>query len=101
LLAKSAGAEARCQNQPFAGRQSTSLSRNRLETRARIAAAEARQKDPASLSRILIVNGSTRSEHSCPGEISKTRRLAQAAQAAIEARAGYEVDFLDLSTLAD
>jgi hypothetical protein len=37
-------------------------------------------------------------EHSCPGEISKTRRLAQAA---IEARAGYEVDFLILSTLAD
>jgi hypothetical protein len=36
-----------------------------------------------------------------PGENSKTRRLAQAAQSAIEARGGYEVDFLDLSTLAD
>jgi multimeric flavodoxin WrbA len=72
-----------------------------LETRARIAAAEARQKDPASPSRILIVNGSTRSEHTCPGEISKTRRLAQAAQAAIESRKGVEVDFLDLSSLAD
>lgn len=72
-----------------------------LETRARIVAAEARQKDSQSPSRILIVNGSTRSEHTCPGEISKTRRLSQAAQAAIESRAGYEVDFLDLSTLAD
>ncbi len=50
---------------------------------------------------MLIVNGSTRSEHSCPGEISKTRRLAQAARSAIEALPGYEVDFLDLSTLAD
>ena len=72
-----------------------------LQTRARIEAAEKRQKDPASPSRILIVNGSTRSEHSCPGEISKTRRLAQAAQKCIEAPPGHEVDFLDLSTLAD
>jgi multimeric flavodoxin WrbA len=72
-----------------------------LETRARIAAAQARQQNPRSPSRILLVNGSTRSEHSCPGEISKTRRLAQAAQSAIESLPQYEVDFLDLSTLAD
>ncbi|MBI2312876.1 MAG: flavodoxin family protein [Betaproteobacteria bacterium] len=72
-----------------------------LETRAKIQAAEKRQKDPKSKSRILIVNGSTRSEHTCPGEISKTRRLAQAAQKVIEAMPGHEVDFLDISTLAD
>src|SRR5262245_52646027 len=42
-----------------------------LETRERIAEAEQRQKSPTSPSRILIVNGSTRSEHTCPGEISK------------------------------
>ncbi len=72
-----------------------------LETRTRIAAAQARQQDPRSPSRILVVNGSTRSEHSCPGEISKTRRLAQTAQSAIESLPRYEVDFLDLSTLAD
>ena len=72
-----------------------------LEARAKIDAAEKRQKDPKSPSRILIVNGSTRSEHSCPGEISKTRRLAQSAQKAIEAWPGHEVDFLDISTLAD
>ena len=72
-----------------------------LETRARIAAARARQQDLRLPSRILMVNGSTRSEHSCPGEISKTRRLAQAARSAIESLPGYEVDLLDLSTLAD
>jgi multimeric flavodoxin WrbA len=72
-----------------------------LHTRAAIAAAEQRQKDPGSPTRILIVNGSTRSEHSCPGEISKTRRLAQHAQQAIETLPGHEVDFLDISTLAD
>ena len=72
-----------------------------LETRAKIQAAEKRQKDPKSPTRILIVNGSTRSEHTCPGEISKTRRLAQHAQKAAERLPGHEVDFLDISTLAD
>jgi multimeric flavodoxin WrbA len=71
-----------------------------LATRARIAEAEERHRDPTAPSRILVVNGSTRSEHTCPGEISKTRRLAQAARTAIERKA-CEVDFLDLSTLAD
>ena len=72
-----------------------------LETRARIEAAEKRQKDPKSPTRILIVNGSTRSEHTCPGEISKTRRLAQHAQKTLSSLPGHEVDFLDISTLAD
>jgi len=72
-----------------------------LKTRAAIQAAEKKQKDPASPSRILIVSGSTRSEHTCPGEISKTSRLAQHAQKAIEALPGYEVDYLDVSDLAD
>ena len=61
-----------------------------LETRARIEAAEKRQKDPKSPTRILIVNGSTRSEHTCPGEISKTRRLAQHAQKALSSLPGHE-----------
>jgi multimeric flavodoxin WrbA len=72
-----------------------------LQVRARIDAAEKRQKDSRSPSRILIVNGSTRSEHSCPGEISKTRRLARHAQKTIDAMPGYETDFLDISTLAE
>lgn len=71
-----------------------------LATRDRIREAEARQRDPASAPRILLINGSTRSEHTCPGEISKTRRLVYAAREAIEAEGG-EVDFLDISTLAD
>jgi multimeric flavodoxin WrbA len=72
-----------------------------LETRSRIRDAEATHRDPKAPSRILVVNASTRSEHTCPGEISKTRRLAQAAEAAIKGLSGHEVDFLDLSTLAD
>jgi multimeric flavodoxin WrbA len=70
-------------------------------TRAAIDAAQARHDDPASPSRILLVNGSTRSEHTCPGEISKTSRLVQAARDAIAAHAGVEIDCIDLSSLAD
>ena len=72
-----------------------------LETRAKIQAAEKRHRDPKSPSRILIINGSTRSEHTCPGEISKTRRLAEQAEKTISSLHGFEVDFLDISTLAD
>lgn len=72
-----------------------------LRTKKKIDAAENLQKDPQSPSRILIVNASTRSEHSCPGEISKTRRLAQRAEETIKTMPGYEVDFLDISTLAE
>ena len=71
------------------------------QTKAAITAAARRQHDAKSPSRILIINGSTRSEHSCPGEISKTRRLAEAAQRTIAGLSGFEVDVLDLSTLAD
>ena len=71
-----------------------------LETRTAIREAETRQRDASSRSRILIVSGSTRSEHTCPGEVSKTRRLANHAAKTIEAR-GFEVDLLDLSQLAD
>src|SRR5688572_26057704 len=64
-----------------------------LKARAAIQAAEKHQKSRSSPTRILVVNGSTRSEHTCPGEISKTRRLAQHAQKVIEALPRHEVDF--------
>lgn len=77
------------------------LSVDWLRARAAIERAAATQRDTASPTRILIVNGSTRSEHSCPGEISKTRRLAQHALEVIARTPGHEADFLDLSALAD
>jgi len=70
-----------------------------LETRRQIQAAERQQKRPKSPSRILIVNGSSRSEHSCPGEMSKTFRLVTLAKQAIEKTRGFEVEVLDLSRL--
>jgi hypothetical protein len=70
-----------------------------LETRAAIKAAEARQKDPASKSRILHINGSMRSDQSCPGEMSKTWRLVKLAEKVIKTTSGFETEILDLSLL--
>src|SRR5437867_1747867 len=70
-----------------------------LETRRRIQEAQARHDDPKSPARILVINGSARSDQTCPGEISKTYRLAKIAREAIAAQKGCEVDFLDLSRL--
>jgi multimeric flavodoxin WrbA len=69
-----------------------------LETRARIQDAERRQKDPQAPSRILLVAGAARTDQTCPGEMSKTFRLAKMARDEIES-AGLTCDFLDLSAL--
>ena len=70
-----------------------------LETRRQIMEAEARQKNPASPNRILLINGSMRSDQTCPGEISKSWRLLTLARQVIEAQANFEVEVLDLSLL--
>lgn len=70
-----------------------------LATRDKLLAAEKHQKSTGAKSRILIVCASPRNDQTCPGEVSKTWRLAKLAQAEIEARPGFEVEFLDLSRL--
>ena len=60
------------------------------------AAGQAHRKD--GVDRILLINASPRSEHTCPGEMSKSYRLAQIAQNVfVEEQA--QVDVLDLSRL--
>jgi multimeric flavodoxin WrbA len=71
-----------------------------LETRKAIELAEKRHKHPRSNSRVLLINGSTRSDRTCPGEMSKTFRLSKMAQEVIVGAKGFEVDLLDLSRLA-
>ena len=68
-----------------------------LATRAAIEAAQRRYDDPAGASRILLINGSSRTEHTCPGEMSKSWRLVELARSIIAARGGFETDILDLS----
>ena len=67
-------------------------------TRDKLVAAEKRQKDSATTSRVLVICGSSRNDGSCPGEMSKTFRLTQIAKQTLES-AGLEVDLLDLSRL--
>ena len=69
-----------------------------LETRERIQAAEREQQDGSQPGRILLISGAARHDQTCPGEMSKTFRLASQAKAEIE-RAGLHCDFLDLSLL--
>ena len=69
-----------------------------LATRDAIHAAQKLHDTPGQV-RILLVQGGSRSEHTCPSELSKSFRLA--AEAADELRAaGAHVDLLDLSNLA-
>jgi multimeric flavodoxin WrbA len=68
------------------------------EAHDRLGAAEKRQKDPSTRSRVLVICGSSRNDGTCPGEMSKTYRLSILARDTLE-MAGIEVDFLDLSML--
>lgn len=68
------------------------------QTRDRLIAAETRQKDAATQSRVLLICGAARNDGSCPGEISKTFRLMQLAHEEL-AQQGIAVDTLDLSLL--
>ena len=69
-----------------------------LETRERIQQAEHEQKDASRPGRVLLVSGAARHDQTCPGEMSKTFRLAAQAREEIE-RASLHCDFLDLSLL--
>ena len=71
-----------------------------LAARDAIKRAETRRNKARARSRILLINGSSRSDQTCPGEMSKTYRLAKIAEEVIAAAPGFEVDVLDLSRLA-
>jgi multimeric flavodoxin WrbA len=67
-----------------------------LAARAAIQTAQQLHDDRGGQTRILVIAGAARNEHTCPGEISKTMRLAFEACAELRA-AGCHVDLLDLS----
>jgi multimeric flavodoxin WrbA len=69
-----------------------------LETRDRIHEAQRAHDEPDAQSRILLVCGAARHDKTCPGEMSKTFRLAELARQEIEA-VGAACDVLDLSAL--
>ena len=69
-----------------------------IDAHAAIARAQQQHDDPAAPIRILLINCSSRSEHTCPGEMSKSYRLVHLARDVL-AR-DCHVDLLDLSRLA-
>jgi multimeric flavodoxin WrbA len=67
-------------------------------TRARLRAAERTNRSAATRSRVLVIIGSPRNDGTCPGESSKSFRLAGLARQELERRK-IKVDLLDLSLL--
>lgn len=68
------------------------------QARDRLLAAEAKQKDPATPSRVLVINAAARNDGTCPSEMSKTWRMSKMAEETLAAQ-GIEADLLDLSRL--
>lgn len=75
------------------------LSVDWIAARAAIAEAQERHKDPTGPHRYLLINCSSRSEHTCPGEMSKSYRMVELAREILEGDTS-EVQTLDLSRLA-
>jgi len=70
-----------------------------LQAREAIGAAQRLHDDRAGPARFLLVNASPRTEHTCPGEMSKSYRLVELARKVLAGQAGTEVELLDLSRL--
>jgi multimeric flavodoxin WrbA len=60
---------------------------------------QAQAEHHTAQTRILVINASSRNQHTCPGEIPKSFRLTERAIENLNARGTLEVDFLDLSLL--
>jgi multimeric flavodoxin WrbA len=73
------------------------LSVDWLAARRAIQEAQERYDDPNGPCRILIINGSSRTEHTCPGEMSKTWRLVELAQQVVTENSDFQAEILDLS----
>jgi multimeric flavodoxin WrbA len=71
-----------------------------LAAREAVHAAARSYEDRSRPARILLVNGSSRSEHTCPGEMSKSFRLVEIARDALVQAGEVETEILDLSRVA-
>jgi multimeric flavodoxin WrbA len=69
-----------------------------LNARDAVLQAQRRHDDPALNLRVLVINGSSRSEQTCPGEMSKTWRMVEIAKSRF-IEMGFDVDVLNLSRL--
>ena len=67
-----------------------------LAARSAIVEAQQRHDDTEAQPRILIINGSARSEHTCPGEVSKSFRMLETVKEIFK-KENIVIDELDLS----
>jgi multimeric flavodoxin WrbA len=70
-----------------------------LAAREAVREAQRRHEDASGPRRVLVVAGAARHDQTCPGEMSKTFRLARLVREVVEDADGFECDFLDLSLL--
>jgi multimeric flavodoxin WrbA len=61
--------------------------------------AQSKYEDATASSRFLIINCSSRSEHTCPGEMSKSYRLLELAEQVLRSADNTDVEVLDLSRI--
>jgi multimeric flavodoxin WrbA len=61
--------------------------------------AQKRHEDRTGPARFLLVSASSRSEHTCPGEMSKSYRLVEIAHQVLAGAGNTEVEVLELSRL--
>jgi multimeric flavodoxin WrbA len=71
-----------------------------LAARDAVMAAQARHDDGTGPMRFLLINASSRSEHTCPGEMSKSWRLTELGYEILSTADNSAVRILDLSRLA-
>lgn len=66
-----------------------------------VQAAQARFEDRSGPARFLLINASARSEHTCPGEMSKSWRMVELAKAVLdqESETPVSIEVIDLSRL--
>jgi multimeric flavodoxin WrbA len=71
-----------------------------INARDAIERAQLQHDDASGPARFLLINASSRSEHTCPGEMSKSYRLMELARKVLEREPDTIVQELDLSRLA-
>lgn len=70
-----------------------------IAAREALQAAQLRHDDPTGPNRLLLIAGSARSEHTCPGEMSKSYRLLEIARDALASATQVEIEVLALDRL--
>lgn len=70
-----------------------------LATKHAIDLAQQRHEDQAGPSRLLLISASPRSEHTCPGEMSKSYRLVEIARQVLASGENTQVEVLELDRL--